>query len=468
MKWIAGPHHLQALDHLAKHERAALFLEMSLNKTSITLTHWHRLTYEELEISRALVIAPDKVARFTWIDEINKWDHLQGSRISVIAGTPKQREKALAQDAELYTIGIDNLAWLLGKLGGSLRSFDLVILDELSLFKSTNSQRFRKLRKAIKPVQRRIGLTGTPAPNGYVDLWAQVVLLDDGRALGDSVVEYRSKYFTERGRDNIVFEYIPRPGALKEIAHRLRSLALTMQTKDHAKLPPARILDVPVELGPEGRRAYDTLEGDMVLELEREVFAWDHLIGEPMPWAVYAKTAADLGIKLQQLSGGALYETDTREVLEIHNDKLEVLDEILARHETVLLVYQFQHEVDRIQARHPHARKLRKPSDLVEWNKGAIPLLMIHPASAGHGLNLQTGGNVIVWFSMTWNLEHYQQTNARLVRMGQPADEVLIYRLIAKGTRDGKIAKRLEGKGTTQKGLMDDIKELRTKWQKRN
>lgn len=459
MIWTPEPHHLQALDHLARNPRALLFLGMSLNKTSITLAHWIKTK------PKALVIASDKVARFTWSDEVEKWSNFRGSRVSVIAGDAKKRAKALEADADIWTIGVDNLTWLIKELRGQLhRKFEMVIIDELSLFKSTNSQRFRKLKAAIKQVPLRIGLTGTPAPNGYVGLWPQVYLIDGGASLGDSVVEYRHRYFKERGNGQIVFEYIPRPGALEEIAGRLKKIALTMKTRDHTKLPDEDLIDWPVVMDAEARAKYDTLEGEMILELEREVEAWEDLIGEAIPRTVYAKTAADLGIKLQQLSGGALYESETREVLEVHEAKLDALDVILTIEGNVLLVYQFQHEVDRILRRYPNARKLRKAEDLREWNAGEIPLLLVHPASAGHGLNLQEGGHVIVWFSMTWNLEHYQQTNARLVRRGQPSDVVRIYRLITEGTRDRKIADRLAGKDKTQTTLFDDIKALRAKW----
>lgn len=466
------PHQLEAYDHLCANDRSALFLGMSLSKTVITLSYLYEMHYREVAILKTLVVAPDKVARITWPDEIQTWAHLDGMRYSLVAGTAAQRRAALAADAEIYIVGVDNLAWLIDQFitlrGGKWKGafpFDCVILDELSLFKSRDSQRFKKLRRTIQATPYRHGLTGTPSPNGYIDLWAQMVLLDDGARLGRTFGEYVDKYFTTRGNGMIVYEYIPRAGAPAVIAEKIQDIALTMQTRDYLVLPDLHTDDVELEFDPFDRETYDTLE---------EQFVLDFFGGGD----VTVKTAADLTTKLLQVTSGAIYEDqaygdDGRKLPrvwhEVNTAKIDALRDLLDRYpdETFIVVYQFRHEIDRIKASFPFARELRKGAKTVEdfrdWNEGRIRLLLIHPAGAGHGLNLQFGGRRMVWFSLTWNLEHYLQTIARLLRRGQ-LREIYVHRLIIRGTRDVRVRRSVEAKDSEQTFLMKEIKDLRNKY----
>lgn len=466
------PHQIEAYRHLVNNPRAALFLGMSLSKTVISLSYLYDMIYEEAAITKVLVVAPDKVARITWPDELETWGHLEGVAYSVVAGTAKQRIKALGAEAEIYIVGADNLTWLIsqyiekknGKYVGKL-PYDCIVLDELSLFKSRNSQRFKSLRRAIRTIDYRIGMTGTPSPNGYIDLWAEMVLIDDGLRLGDTFGKFVDKYFTTRGNGMIVYEYIPRPGAPSVIAQKISDIALTMQTRDYLQLPELHTDDVMLNLDAFDREMYDTLEEEYVL---------DFFDGGD----VTAKTAADLTNKLLQISSGAIYEEQgydeqgrklPRVWHEVNTVKVEALRKLLATYpeESFLVVYQFKHEVDRIRAAFPFARELRKGANTVEdfrdWNAGRIRLLLIHPAGAGHGLNFQFGGRRMVWFTATWNLEHYQQTVARLLRRGQ-LKEIYIHRLIVKGTRDERVCGRLASKDSNQTFLLNEIKNLRRKY----
>ena len=479
------PHQIEAYEHLVGNPRAALFLGMSLSKTVVSLSYLYDMTYEEAAILKTLVIAPDKVARITWPDELETWGHLEGINYSVVQGDQKQREKALAAEAEIYIIGVDNLAWLIDKYiyqrvskktgkpyGPWLGSlpFDCVIIDELSLFKNRDSERFKKLRRALdnSKIEYRVGMTGTPSPNGYVDLWGEIMLLDDGQRLGNTFGKFVDKYFTTRGNGMVVYEYIPRPGAPKVIAHKLRDIALTMQTRDYLVLPELHTDDIELELDPFDREVYDTLEEEYVLDF----------FGQNDYDAITVKTAADLTNKLLQISSGAIYEEQKyddkgkklpRVWHEVNTVKIDALRDLLETYpkESFIVVYQFKHEVDRIRAAFPFARELRKGKKTVEdfrdWNAGRIRLLLIHPAGAGHGLNLQFGGRRMVWFTTTWNLEHYQQTVARLLRRGQ-LKEIYIHRLIIKGTRDLRVRRRLASKDSNQTFLLNEIKDLRKKY----
>lgn len=467
------PHQVEAYEHLYAHPRAALFLGMSLSKTVISLSYLYDMIYREAAILKALVIAPDKVARITWPDELETWGHLEGISYSVIAGDAKHRRKAMEAEAELYIIGVDNLSWLIdqfiiktpnGKYKGVL-PYDCIVLDELSLFKNRESARFKKLRRAIKTVGYRIGMTGTPSPNGYVDLWAQIFLLDDGERLENTFGKFVDKYFRTKGNGMIVYEYIPRMGALNVISHKLQDIVLTMQTRDYLKLPELHTDDIEIELEPFDREVYETLEREYV---------FDFLDGSD----ITAKTAADLTNKLLQVSSGAVYEEQGYDAAgkklprvwhEVNTAKIVALRSLLntCKGENFIVVYQFKHEVERIRAAFPFARELRKGKGTIEdfrdWNEGRIHLLLLHPAGAGHGLNLQFGGRRMVWFTTTWNLEHYQQTVARLLRRGQ-LREIYVHRLITKGTRDERVRSRLESKDTDQTFLFNEIKELRNKY----
>jgi len=475
---LTDPHQIEAYEHLVANPRAALFLGMSLSKTVTVLSYLYDMHYQECAMLKTLVVAPDKVARITWPDEIATWGHLQGMRYSVIAGDAKKREAALAADAEIYIIGVDNLAWLIDKFiyqkissvtgepyGPWLGKlpFDSLVLDEMSLFKGRDSERFKKLRRALikSDVHYRIGMTGTPAPNGFIDLWAPMVLLDDGVRLGVTFGDFLDKYFTTRGNGMIVYEYIPKRDARSDIARKIRDIALTMSTRDKIKLPDMYTDDIMIDLDEFDQEVYDTLEREYVLEF---------LDGEG---DVTVKTAADLTNKLLQISSGAIYADKaegekTRTWNQVNTAKLDAMEALLNRHpnDTFLCVYQFRHEIERIRERFPFARELRKGKatieDFREWNEGKIRLLLIHPAGAGHGLNLQFGGFRQLWFTPTWNLEHYQQTVARLLRRGAKRD-IFIHRLIVRGSRDERVTRRLSGKQSMQEFLFTEIKELRKK-----
>lgn len=462
------PHQFEAFDHLVSNPRAALFLGMSLSKTVIALSYLFEMHYREVAIRRTLVIAPDKVARITWPDQINTWEHLQGLRYSVIAGDAKKRLKALEADAEVFIIGVDNLDWLIGlylkKVSGKWRGalpFDSVLIDELSIFKSRGSQRFKALKRAVEPIEYRIGMTGTPSPNGYIDLWAQMFILDDGARLGETFGKFVDKYFTTRGNGMIVYEYKPRPGAANVIAKKIQDIALTIDTDDAGiELPKVIPIDEVLELEPYDREVYDQLEREYCLEF----FSGD----------VTVKTGADLVNKLLQISSGAVYEDriDPRAARvwhEVNTLKIEALGALLNKHpsETFIVVYQFKHEIDRIKAVYPFARELgkgaRTAQDILDWNAGKIRLLLLHPASAGHGLNLQFGGRRMVWYTPTWNLEHFLQTIARLRRRGVTR-AVFNHNLIIRGTRDEVVAKRTQAKDDDQTFILNQIKILRAKY----
>ena len=482
------PHQIEAYEHLSNNPRAALFLGMSLSKTVVTLSYLYDLVYREAAAIKVLVVAPDKVARITWPDELETWGHLEGVNYSVVQGDRKQREKALSAEAEIYIIGADNLVWLIDKYlyrkvskktgnayGSRLGAFpfDCLVIDELSLFKNRESERFKKLRIALNhsDIKYRVGLTGTPSPNGYIDLWAEIMLLDDGRRLENTFGKFVDKYFTTRGNGMIVYEYIPRPGAQKVIAHKIRDIALTMQTRDYLVLPDLHIVDLEIELSHADRKAYDTLEEEYVLDF----------LTQTGSGSVTVKTAADLTNKLLQISSGAVYEEQKyddkgnklpRVWHEVNTAKIDALRSLLEAYpdENFIVVYQFKHEVERIRAVFPFARELRRGAktaeDFTDWNNGRIRLLLIHPAGAGHGLNLQFGGRRMIWFTTTWNLEHYQQTVARLLRRGQ-LKEIYVHRLIVKGTRDIRVCRRLASKDSDQVFLFNEIKNLRSKYEHR-
>lgn len=476
MKYVPDPHQVVAYDHLISNPRATLFLGMSLSKTVVSLTYLSDMIYREAAFCKALVVAPDKVARVTWPDELAKWDHLSHVRHSVVSGDAGKRIKALRADAEVFIIGVDNLVWLIdlfikkrtsrktgsewGAWQGAL-PFDCIVLDELSLFKGRDSNRFKKLRRALdmSGVEYRIGLTGTPAPNGFIDLWSEMVLIDSGVRLGRTFGEYVDRYFKTRGNGMIVFEYMAKPGAMAVISKKIADVALSMQTRDHMELPELIINDIELEFNGYDKEVYDTLEREYVL---------DTLSGD----SVTVKTAADLSNKLLQVTSGAVYaEGDKKQWFSLNDVKLDALEELLNSHpkETFVLVYQFRHELERITTRFPYARQFSKGKGLSEdvraWNAGEIRLLCVHPAGSGHGLNLQFGGFNMVFFSLTWNLEHYDQVIARLLRRGA-VHAIWVHRLIIKGTRDASVKKRLAGKDSNQKFLLNEIKELRRKYGK--
>lgn len=456
------PHQIEALEHLRANPRAALFLGMSLQKTVVTLLYLREMIYEECAFTRVLLVAPDKVARLTWPDEIGKWEQTRDIRFSVVTGTPFNRYKALRADAELYIVGVDNLVWLLEQYPKAL-PFDCLVIDELSLFKGRSSQRFLNLRRALarSRVEYRIGLTGTPSPNGLIDLWAQMRLIDDGQRLGDTFGKYVDKYFTTRGNGMVVFEYRPKGDAEKVISGKLSDIVLSMQTRDHKKLPDLILEDTELIFDPFDQEMYDTLEEQYVLDFDD---------GE-----VTVKNGADLVSKLLQISSGAIYEDKVgdgpRIWHQLNTVKMDALEELVSKYpdENVLVVYQFKHEVARIKERFPDAVTLPTGKALKQcfddWNAGKIKMLVIHPASAGHGLNLQFGGRRMIWTSPTWNLEHWLQTLARLLRHGA-TETIYVHRLLVKGTRDMQVRRRINRKDDNQKFILDEIKRLRQKYAK--
>lgn len=438
------------VDFILNHPASGCFLDMGLGKTVSTLTAINRLMYENLEINKVLVIAPKRVAEDTWTKEVEKWDHLKHLRVSRVLGSEPQRKAALRVDADIYVINRENVCWLVAQYRGSL-PFDMLVIDELSSFKSPKAQRFKSLRLVRPQFSRVVGLTGTPAPNGIIDLWSQIYLLDQGERLEKTVSKYRQKYFRP-GRSNgqVVFDYKILDGSDKVIYQKISDICVSMKAEDYLELPPRMDHTVEVSLAEAVKEQYTEFEKEEVLRL----------VDRDEESAISVANAAALSNKLLQFSNGAIYDAE-RNVHEIHDAKLEALEEIVeaANGEPVLVFYSFRHDISRIK------RKLKacKPRELVDskdiddWNAGKIQVLLAHPAGAGHGLNLQKGGNVIVWYGLTWSLELYQQACARLHRQGQ-TKPVQIYHLLAKGTMDDDVMKAISGKADKQEALMQAVK----------
>ncbi len=449
---IFRPHDYQrrAIEWVMDHPRCLLFLDMGLGKSVVTLTALQQLmTYGEA--GRALVIAPKKVAESTWSTEAAKWDHLD-LRVSVVMGTATQRRAALRADADLYVIGRDSVCWLEAELKRSA-DFDVIVLDELTSFKNGRSLRFKALRRMLPTASRVIGLTGTPTPNGLKDLWAQVYCIDQGERLGRFVTHFRRRWFDCVEHNNIIIKMTPKVGAEDEIRGLLSDITLTMRAEDWLTLPDMIESDFPVMLPPKVLKDYQKFERDRVMEAIAEAG------GDPQ--AVTAASAAALTGKLAQYANGAIYDDDGR-VVELHQAKLEALEEILESDESaVLCFYAYTHDRDRICARFGplRPRVYSGARELEDWNAGKIRLLLAHPASTAFGLNMQAGGHRIVWFSTGWNLELYQQANARLHRQGQQRP-VTVQRLIATGTVDERMAAALSGKGMTQAELLRELAAL--------
>jgi SNF2 family DNA or RNA helicase len=408
------------------------------------------MIYARFEVNKVLVIAPLRVAEDTWSREADKWDHLTGQlRISKILGSATQRRTALFKEADIYIINRENVCWLVNELDTSLGSawdFDMVVIDELSSFKSSKAQRFRSLRKVISGSRRVVGLTGTPAPNGLIDLWPQIYLLDQGERLGKTITGYRERYFAPNQRNaQVVFNYKLRAGSEERIRELIGDICMSMKAEDWLAMP-ERIDNIQsVKLSDKEMEAYRQFEKDAYMEF--------------LNAEVTALTAAALTQKLLQYANGAMYYNKEGQYVEVSDKKLEALEEIieLSNGKPVLVFYSFKHDLERIQARVKNAKKLEGAADIDRWNKGEIPLLLAHPASAGHGLNLQDGGSIIVWFGLTWSLELYQQANARLYRQGQK-ETVIIHHLLAQGTVDESVLQSLQGKTDVQESLLQALK----------
>lgn len=442
MKFMPHDYQKYAIEYIKSHPITALFLDMGLGKTVTTLTAIRDLMYDAFEVKRVLVVAPLRVARDTWPDELRKWNHLKELTCSVVVGTVAERRRALQQDADIYIVNRENLAWL---YENSRLDFDMVVLDELSSFKNHQSKRFRAM-KAMRPkVKRIVGLTGTPTGNGLMDLWAEFRILDMGERLGRYISQYRNLYFKPDKRNGmVVYSYKPLPGAEEAIYHQISDITMSMKATDYLEMPELVSVAKEVRLSETEKKRYDELKKSLVLELPG---------GE-----VTSANAASLALKLSQMANGAIY-TDDKNVVNIHDRKLEALEDLVesANGKSVLVAYWFKHDKDRIRER-MEARELKEPQDFADWNAGKIPVALIHPASAGHGLNLQKGGSILIWFGLTWSLELYQQTNARLWRQGQADKTVIIQHIVAKDTIDERILNVLKHKDGTQAALIDAVK----------
>lgn len=448
-----------SVDYISDRPYCALFQGCGLGKTVTTLTAINRLMFEDLEINKVLVIAPKRVAEDTWTKEVEKWEHLKHLRVSRVLGTEKQRKDALRTDADIYVINRENVCWLVAQYRGSL-PFDMLVIDELSSFKSPKAQRFKALKLVRPQFSRVVGLTGTPAPNGLIDLWSQIYLLDMGERLGKTITNYRQKYFRP-GRSNgiVVFDYKILDGSEQAIYKQISDICVSMKAEDYLELPPRIDHTTEIVLPDNIQAQYTEFEKDEVLKL----------IEQDEENAISAVNAAALSNKLLQFSNGAIYDAD-KKVHELHDMKLDALEELIeaANGEPVLIFYSFRHDISRIKRRLKtyKPRELINSNDIDDWNAGKIQVLLAHPAGAGHGLNLQKGGNIVVWFGLTWSLELYQQANARLHRQGQ-TKPVQIYHILCKGTMDEDVMKAIAGKADKQESLMQAVKARINKYRRK-
>ena len=449
MKFIPHDYQQYAIQFLTEHPVAALLLDMGLGKTVTTLTAINDLLFDHFEIHRVLVIAPLRVARDTWSAEVQKWDHLKHLRYSIAVGTAEERKQALLARTDICILNRENIRWLVEESGIPF-NFDMLVIDELSGFKNHQTKRFKALMKVRPKVKRIVGLTGTPSSNGLMDLWAEFRLLDMGQRLGRFIGQYRTAYFQPDKRNGmVVYSYKPLPQAEKQIYDKISDITISMKAIDYLQMPELLMTESRVQLSKQEAERYKQLKQDLVLDLPE---------GE-----ITATNAAALSNKLCQMSNGAIYD-DENNMIPIHSRKLDALEDMIesANGKPVLVAYWFKHDRTRITER---LRKLgvvyqeiKSAESIKNWNSGKLQVALIHPASAGHGLNLQAGGNFLVWFGLTWSLELYQQTNARLWRQGQQSETVVIQHIITKGTIDEHILKALQAKDETQTALMQAVK----------
>ena len=414
-----------------------------MSKTIITLSAIYSLCLDRFDIRKVLVIAPLRVARDTWPSEIKKWEHLKGLSYSVAVGTEKERIDALMTRSTIYIINRENVDWLVNKSGIPF-DFDMVVIDELSSFKSYGAKRFKSLLKVRPSVNRIVGLTGTPSSNGLMDLWAEFRILDLGQRLGRYITHYRNTYFTPDKRNaQVIFSYKPLPGAEDKIYKQISDITISMKSIDYLKMPECIVNEVAVSLNEKEWNIYSEFKDDMVTKLGDE--------------EIDAVNAAVLSGKLLQMANGAVYDSENKTHI-IHDKKLDALEDLIegANGKPVLVAYWFKHDLERIKNRFS-VRQIKASKDIEDWNEGNIPIAVIHPASAGHGLNLQSGGSTLIWFGLTWSLELYQQTNARLYRQGQN-ETVIIHHIITKGTIDEDVMTALTRKEETQASLIDAVK----------
>ena len=441
-----SPHNYQAyaIDYIETHPVAAVLLDMGLGKTVISLTAIADLLFDRFEAHRILVIAPLRVARDTWPAEIKKWQHLKHLTYAVAVGTVKERKAALMAGADITIINRENLGWLIDSSGFDF-DYDMVIVDELSSFKNHKSKRFQSLMKVRPKMKRIVGLTGTPSSNGLMDLWAEFKLLDFGERLGRFITQYRNNYFIPDKRNGeIIYSYKPMPYAEDAIYRKISDITISMKSTDHLQMPELIASQYKVQLSEDEEQLYEELKSDFILGLPE---------GE-----ITAANAASLTGKLSQLANGAIYD-DEGNIIEFHDRKLDALEDIIesANGKPLLVAYWFKHDLQRIKNRF-NVREIKTSKDIIDWNNGNISVAVIHPASAGHGLNLQLGGSTLIWFGLTWSLELYQQTNARLWRQGHTSGTVVIEHIITKGTIDERILKALSLKEVTQNALIDAVK----------
>ena len=443
MKYYPHDYQRYATDFIINNPISAVLLEMGLGKSVISLSAINELVLDYFDVSRTLVIAPLRVAISTWPDEIKKWDHLKYLSYSVVTGSEKERLDALKKPAHIYVINRENVDWLITKSGFKW-FFDMVVIDELSSFKSYQAKRFKSLLKVRPKVKRIVGLTGTPSSNGLMDLWAEFRLLDMGERLGRYITHYRQNFFVpDKRNQQMIFSYKPKDGAEKQIYSLISDITISMKSKDFLKMPECIMNEVVVSLSEKEQKPYDSLKKDMVLS-----------VGDD---EIDAINAAALSSKLLQMASGAVYNDD-KESIHIHDRKLDALEDLIegANGKPVLVAYWFKHDLERIKERFD-VREIKTSKDITDWNNGKISAAVIHPASAGHGLNLQLGGSTLIWFSLTWSLELYQQTNARLYRQGQK-DTVVIHHIVSKGTIDEDVMKALNAKEKIQDALIDSVK----------
>lgn len=448
---IYRPHDYQtyATRFIEEHPVAALILGMGLGKSVITLTAIEHLMHDSFEVRKVLVIAPLRVAASTWPDEIRKWDHLSSLTFSVAVGTRDERITALKRNADITIINRENIQWLVEE-SGVLFDYDMVVIDELSSFKNHRTKRFRSLMKARPKVKRIVGLTGTPAPNGLMDLWAEFRLLDGGKRLGRFIGQYRERWFLPDKRNQmVVFSYKPKEGAENEIYSAISDITVSMKAMERIRMPELIETEMKVSMSSAERKAYDSMKKDLVLSLPSG--------------AVTASNAASLSGKLMQLSSGAVY-TGEESFTEIHRRKLDALEDAIEsmNGKPLLIAYWFRHEKTRISGLLAHLgvtwSEISDEKSIREWNGGKLQAAIIHPASAGHGLNLQSEGSTLLWFTVPWSLELYQQTVARLWRQGQKSETTVVIHLITEGTIDERVLAALRRKDQTQEALLEAVK----------
>lgn len=434
---------LYAKDFIISNPVSAVFLECGLGKTIVTLTAINELLYDYFDTEKVLIICPLRIGLNVWKQECEKWEHLKNITCSIAIGTEAERRAALSKKATMYIINRENVSWLVNSRLPF--DYDMVVIDELSSFKSHQAKRFRSLMKVRPAVKRIVGLTGTPSSNGLMDLWAEFRLLDMGKRLGRFITRYRDEFFLPDKRNaQVIFSYKPKDGAEEEIYKRISDITISMKSTDYLKMPECIMNTVKVTLSEKERKVYDTFKTELIVSLNGK--------------EIDAGNAAALSGKLSQMANGAVYGEDN-EVFHIHDRKLDALEDLIeaANGKPVLVAYWYKHDLERIKKRFS-IREIKTSKDISDWNIGNIPVAVIHPASAGHGLNLQAGGSTLIWFGITWSLELYQQTNGRLWRQGQTADTVVIHHIVTAGTIDENIMKALNEKDRTQTALIDAVK----------